>query len=224
MIRFKTCRHSSAPSRWRCSADSRARAGRFGTAEAAAPELELLRPVRHLRSGAVAARLQGLQGSLQQLPRAQHPLPHARAIPTARASATEQVKALAASYQVTNDTPNDKGEIFKRPGTPADSSRRPTPIPTIKPPRRLSARRRRTWRLLAKARKYERGFPWFIFDALPGVQYQEIGADYIYAILTGYTNQHDPQLEPLLSRATRSPCRSRSPTARLSIPTARRPS
>ena len=46
---------------------------------------------------------------------------------------------------------------------------------------------------LAKARKYERGFPWFIFDALPFDQYQEMGADYIYAILTGYTKPDDLQ-------------------------------
>ena len=39
--------------------------------------------------------------------------------------------------------------------------------------------------LLAKARKYERGFPWFVFDALPGLEYQEIGSDYINAILNG---------------------------------------
>ena len=46
---------------------------------------------------------------------------------------------------------------------------------------------------LAKARKYERGFPWFVFDALPFDQYQEMGADYIFAILTGYTHPDDPQ-------------------------------
>ena len=45
--------------------------------------------------------------------------------------------------------------------------------------------------VLVKARKYERGFPWFIFDALPFVQYQEVGADYVYAILTGYTHPKD---------------------------------
>src|SRR5271165_3595474 len=32
----------------------------------------------------------------------------------------DQVKTLAASYQVTNAEPNDKGEIYKRPGTLAD--------------------------------------------------------------------------------------------------------
>ena len=40
--------------------------------------------------------------------------------PTGPGYTEDQVKALAATYQVTNDEPNDKGEIFKRPGTPAD--------------------------------------------------------------------------------------------------------
>jgi cytochrome c1 len=37
---------------------------------------------------------------------------------------------------------------------------------------------------LAKARGYQRGFPWFIFDAF--TQYQEQGPDYIAALLKGY--------------------------------------
>ena len=41
----------------------------------------------------------------------------------------DQVKTLAASYQVTNAEPNDKGEIFKRPGTPADLIPRPEAYP-----------------------------------------------------------------------------------------------
>ena len=41
----------------------------------------------------------------------------------------EQVKALAATYQVTNAEPNDKGEIFKRPATPADDIPRPEAYP-----------------------------------------------------------------------------------------------
>ena len=40
--------------------------------------------------------------------------------------------------------------------------------------------------VLAKARGYEWGFPWFILDAF--TQYQEDGPDYIQAILNGYTN------------------------------------
>ena len=38
--------------------------------------------------------------------------------------------------------------------------------------------------VLAKARSYEAGFPWFIFDAFTA--YQEDGPDYIHAILNGY--------------------------------------
>jgi ubiquinol-cytochrome c reductase cytochrome b/c1 subunit len=40
--------------------------------------------------------------------------------------------------------------------------------------------------VLAKARGFERGFPWFIFDAF--TQYQEDGPDYIHAILDGYAD------------------------------------
>ena len=45
--------------------------------------------------------------------------------------------------------------------------------------------------LLAKALKYERGFPWFVFDIF--TDYQEIGSDFIYGILNGYTKADDPQ-------------------------------
>ena len=38
--------------------------------------------------------------------------------------------------------------------------------------------------VLAKARGFESGFPWFIFNAF--TQYQEQGPDYIHGILTGY--------------------------------------
>jgi ubiquinol-cytochrome c reductase cytochrome b/c1 subunit len=38
--------------------------------------------------------------------------------------------------------------------------------------------------VLAKARGYERGFPNFIFDVF--TQYQELGVDYIVAVLKGY--------------------------------------
>ena len=48
----------------------------------------------------------------------------------------------------------------------------------------MAALRRRTFRLLAKARTYERGFPWFVIDIF--TQYQEQGPDYIIALLLGY--------------------------------------
>jgi len=105
----------------------------------------------------------------------------------------DQVKTLAASYQVTNPEPNDKGEIFKRPGTPADIIPRPEAYPNDQAAAAAFGKAPPDMNLLAKARKYERGFPWFIFDALPGLQYQEMGADYIHAILTGYAHADDPQ-------------------------------
>jgi len=100
-----------------------------------------------------------------------------------------QVKALAATYQVTDATPNDKGDYVKRPGRPSDIIPGPFPNPEAaaatygKAPPDMST--------LVKARKYELGFPWFIFAALPFDQYQEVGADYVYAILNGYTKDDD---------------------------------
>jgi ubiquinol-cytochrome c reductase cytochrome c1 subunit len=41
----------------------------------------------------------------------------------------DQIRTLAATYQVTNAEPNEKGEIFKRPGTPADIIPRPEAYP-----------------------------------------------------------------------------------------------
>ena len=105
----------------------------------------------------------------------------------------DQVKTLAASYQVTNPDPNDKGEIFKRPGTPADIIPRPDAYANDQAAAAAFGKAPPDMNLLAKARKWERGFPWFVFDALPGLQYQEMGADYIHGILTGYTQPDDPQ-------------------------------
>ena len=41
--------------------------------------------------------------------------------------------------------------------------------------------------VLAKARSYERGFPWFIIDIF--TQFQEQGVDYIHALMTGYKDK-----------------------------------
>jgi ubiquinol-cytochrome c reductase cytochrome b/c1 subunit len=38
--------------------------------------------------------------------------------------------------------------------------------------------------VIAKARTYERGFPWFVFDMF--TQYQEQGPDYLTALMMGY--------------------------------------
>ena len=97
-----------------------------------------------------------------------------------------QVRALAAEYKV-QDGPNDAGDMFERPARAADTF--PPPFPNEnaaaaanggKAPPDLS--------VIAKARTYERGFPWFILDVLPipGVMYQENGPDYVSALLNGY--------------------------------------
>jgi ubiquinol-cytochrome c reductase cytochrome c1 subunit len=97
-----------------------------------------------------------------------------------------QVRALAAEYKV-KDGPNDAGDMFERPGRAADTF--PPPFPNEqaaaaanggKAPPDLS--------IMAKARTYERGFPWFIIDVLPipGLMYQENGPDYVAALLNGY--------------------------------------
>ena len=105
----------------------------------------------------------------------------------------DQIKTLAATYQITNAEPNEKGEIFKRPGTPADIIPRPEAYPNDQAAAATLGKAPPDMALLAKALKFERGFPWFILDGLPGLEYQEMGADVIHGILTGYTKPDDPQ-------------------------------
>jgi cytochrome c1 len=93
-----------------------------------------------------------------------------------------QAAAVAAEYQIA-DGPNDQGEMFQRPGRPADHF--PPPFPNA-----AAARNANNGVLppdlsvIAKARTYERGFPWFLIDIF--TQYQEQGVDYIAALLSGY--------------------------------------
>jgi ubiquinol-cytochrome c reductase cytochrome b/c1 subunit len=93
-----------------------------------------------------------------------------------------QAAAFASEYKI-KDGPNDQGEMFERPGRPADYF--PSPFANEQAarvanggglPPDLS--------LIAKARSYERGFPWFIFDFFS--QFQEQGPNYIAAVLQGY--------------------------------------
>jgi ubiquinol-cytochrome c reductase cytochrome c1 subunit len=105
----------------------------------------------------------------------------------------DQIRTLAATYQVTNAEPNEKGDIFKRPATPADNIPRPEAYPNDQAAAATLGKAPPDMALLAKALKFERGFPWFILDGLPGLEYQEMGADVIHGILTGYTKSDDPQ-------------------------------
>ena len=71
---------------------------------------------------------------------------------------------------------------FERPGRLADHF--PSPFPNEHAARRRpTAARPPDMSTLAKARTYERGFPWFVFDFF--TQYQEHGPDYIAALSAG---------------------------------------
>ena len=100
-----------------------------------------------------------------------------------------QVKALAASYQV-DDGPNDKGEMYKRPGRPADTF--PSPFPNEEAAAAAYGKAPPDMSDLAKARGWERGFPAFIFDFFNQSEETE-GPSYIDAVLHGYTKESDPK-------------------------------
>jgi ubiquinol-cytochrome c reductase cytochrome b/c1 subunit len=92
-----------------------------------------------------------------------------------------QVKQIASEYKI-QDGPNDQGEMFERNGLPADYF--PTPWPNEKAARARYNGVPPDMSVLAKARTYERGFPWFLIDMFS--QFQEEGPDYIHAVMTGY--------------------------------------
>jgi ubiquinol-cytochrome c reductase cytochrome b/c1 subunit len=93
-----------------------------------------------------------------------------------------QAAAIAATFQVT-DGPNDKGQMFQRPGKISDNF--PPPFPNVEAARAaLGGGAPPDMSTLAKARTYDEGFPWFIIDAF--TMYQEQGPDYIHAIINGY--------------------------------------
>ena len=92
-----------------------------------------------------------------------------------------QVAAVAAEYKIKDI--DDLGNAIERAGRPADHF--PSPFAN-----ELAAKAANggtappDMSTLAKARTYERGFPWFVFDMI--TQYQEQGPDYIAALLKGY--------------------------------------
>lgn len=92
-----------------------------------------------------------------------------------------QIKALAATY--TFPSIDDKGETVDRPGRPAD--RFPAIFPNDEKARAANnGAVPPDFSVIAKARTYERGFPWFILDIFS--TYQEQGVDYLVALLNGY--------------------------------------
>jgi ubiquinol-cytochrome c reductase cytochrome b/c1 subunit len=95
---------------------------------------------------------------------------------------TAQAAALAAEYKI-KDGPNDQGEMFERPGRPADYF--PAPFPNEQAARASNGGAAPPdLSLITKARSYERGFPRFIFDFF--TQFQEQGPNYVSALLQGF--------------------------------------
>ncbi len=94
-----------------------------------------------------------------------------------------QAAAVAAEYQVAAE-PDDQGEVKDRPGRLSD--RFPAPYKNENQARARFNGVPPDLSLIVKARGYERGFPWFVVDLF--TQYQEHGADYLVALLTGYSD------------------------------------
>ena len=94
----------------------------------------------------------------------------------------EEAASLAAEYEIT-DGPDSNGEMIQRPGRPADYL--PSPYPNQAAARAANGGAYPPdLSLIAKGRAVTRGFPNFLFDVF--TQYQEMGPDYIYSLLTGY--------------------------------------
>jgi ubiquinol-cytochrome c reductase cytochrome c1 subunit len=102
----------------------------------------------------------------------------------------EEVQALAGEIQVA-DGFNDQGEVAVRPGKPSDyfqwrfkNEKEAAATFNGAVPPDLS--------LMAKARTVEREVSWYTFPLMMMkdlfTQYQEQGPDYIYAVLTGYSD------------------------------------
>jgi ubiquinol-cytochrome c reductase cytochrome c1 subunit len=97
---------------------------------------------------------------------------------------TAQVTNLAAEFKV-KDGPGESGEMFERAGRPADPFQ--SPFANEQAARAANGGAYPPdMSVLAKARSYSRGFPWFLTDAV--MQYQEHGPDYIVALLNGYSD------------------------------------
>jgi len=92
-----------------------------------------------------------------------------------------QAEAVAAEYKIKDL--DDQGNQIERAGRPADYF--PAPFAN-----ELAAKAANggtappDMSTLAKARGYQRGFPWFVFDMV--TQFQEQGPDYIAAIVDGF--------------------------------------
>ncbi len=91
-----------------------------------------------------------------------------------------QAAAVAAEYKIADL--DDKGAPTERAGRLADYF--PSPFANEAAAKAVHGAAPPDMSVLAKARTYERGFPWFVLDMF--TQYQEQGPDYIAALIKGY--------------------------------------
>jgi cytochrome c1 len=91
-----------------------------------------------------------------------------------------QAEAVAAEYKVKDI--DDLGNPIERAGRLADHF--PAPFANELEAKATHGVAPPDMSTLAKARGYQRGFPWFVFDII--TQFQEQGPDYIAAYLNGY--------------------------------------
>lgn len=100
-----------------------------------------------------------------------------------------EAKQIASEYLII-DGPDEAGDMFERPGILAD--RFPSPWENAN---QAKASNNGAYpvdlSLIAKSRSGGAKFPQWIINALPGVTYNEYGADYIYGLLTGYREDYD---------------------------------
>ena len=181
-----------AGARRRGAADLGCRGRRRG-ARHRAPGLDVRRLHRPVRQGAAAARLPGLPAGLHGLPR-----PEARALPQPRRARRAGVPGSGGQgacrlwpYQISGELDDQGNPIDRLPGLadpiigPYKNDKQARAAQNGALPPDLS--------LIAKARTVESHAPWYshwlymLRDMATG--YQEGGADYLYALLTGY---HEP--------------------------------
>jgi cytochrome c1 len=93
-----------------------------------------------------------------------------------------QAAAIASEYKIKDL--DDQGNSIERAGRLADHF--PPPFANDLVAKATYGVAPPDMSTLAKARTYQRGFPWFVFDIV--TQYQEQGPDYIAAYINGYTN------------------------------------
>ena len=166
----------------------RVRAGRpcgRGTGNTAVAEMVVFRSGRQVRSRRLAARPEGLQGSMRVLPRpVLHRVPQSR-----RCRRPRLLDGAGGGVRIRLQ---GQGRSERR-GRHVRTARPAGRLLPVAVPERQAARAANggalppDLSLITKARTYARGFPQFIFDFF--TQFQEQGPNYVSALLLGYVEK-----------------------------------